>query len=71
MNHQLKFAIYTSFYNTSKYIDRLYENIMSIDYTDFTWFVTDDYSNDDTKQNLLEKIKDNTKIVYVEQNHKM
>jgi len=67
----IKFAIYTSFYNSSKYIDRLYENIMSIDYTDFTWFVTDDYSNDDTKQKLLEKIKDNSKIVYVEQQHKM
>ena len=71
MNKQIKFAIYTSFYNSSKYIDRLYENIMSIDYTNFTWFITDDYSTDDTKQKLLNKIKDNKKIIYVDQNHKM
>ena len=71
MNKQIKFAIYTSFYNSSKYIDRIYENIMSIDYTNFTWFITDDYSKDDTKQKLLNKIKDNKKIVYVDQNHKM
>lgn len=71
MNNQLKFAIYTSFYNASKYIDRLYENIMSINYTNFTWFVTDDYSKDDTKNKLLEKIKNNNKIVYVDQTHKM
>ena len=71
MNKQFKFAIYTSFYNASKYIDRIYENIMSIDYLDFTWFITDDFSVDDTKQKLLNKIKNNKKIIYVEQNHKM
>ena len=27
MNKQFKFAIYTSFYNASRYIDRIYENI--------------------------------------------
>ena len=71
MNKQFKFAIYTSFYNSSKYIDRIYENIMSIDYLDFTWFITDDFSVDDTKKKLLNKIKNNKKIIYVEQNHKM
>lgn len=44
---------------------------MSIDYIDFTWFVTDDFSTDDTKQKLLNKIQYNKKIVYVNQNHKM
>ena len=71
MNKQFKFAIYTSFYNASRYIDRIYENIMSINYLDFTWFITDDFSTDDTKQKLLNKIKNNKKIIYVEQNHKM
>lgn len=67
----IKFAVYTSFYNSSKYIDRLYENIMSINYVNFTWFVTDDFSTDDTQKKLLEKIKNNDKIVYVDQNCKM
>ena len=67
----IKFAVYTSFYNASKYIDRLYENIMSINYVNFTWFVTDDFSTDDTKKKLLERIKNNDKIVYVEQTCKM
>ena len=53
MNKQFKFAIYTSFYNSSKYIDRIYENIMSIDYLDFTWFITDDFSVDDTKKKTI------------------
>ena len=67
----IKFAVYTSFFNSVKYIDRLYENIMSINYKNFTWFVTDDYSTDDTKKKLLKKIRNNNKVVYVEQNHKM
>jgi hypothetical protein len=27
------------------------------DYLDFTWFITDDFSVDDTKQKLLNKIQ--------------
>lgn len=73
MDKQLKFGIYTSFYNVENYVDRIFNNIESINYTNFEWHITDDFSTDNTKNLVLgrinsSKIKD--KIVYVEQSHK-
>lgn len=70
MINELKFAIYTSFYKSERYVDQLYDNLMSIDYSNWTWFVTDDFSPDNTKLKLLNKIKNNNKIIYVEQLYK-
>ena len=58
MNTESKFAIYTSFYKSERYIDQIYENLMSIKYSNWTWFVTDDFSPDNTKSKLLKKIQD-------------
>lgn len=65
-----KIAIYTSFYNCSKYIDQIFENVLSINYDNWNWFVTDDFSTDDTGTILREKCKNNSRIIYVEQSHK-
>ena len=70
MNTESKFAIYTSFYKSERYIDQIYENLMSIKYSNWTWFVTDDFSPDNTKSKLLNKIQGNNKIVYLDQQYK-
>ena len=65
-----KIAIYTSFYNCSKYIEQIFENVLNINYENWNWFVTDDFSTDDTGTLLKEKCKNNDRIIYVEQNKK-
>jgi autotransporter strand-loop-strand O-heptosyltransferase len=69
---KIKFALYTSFYNSSKYVDAIFNNVLNLKYDNFTWFITDDFSTDDTKDVLFNKLKSlNTdKIKYVEQKFK-
>jgi hypothetical protein len=70
MEKKTKFAIYTSFYNCSRYVDQIFENILSIEYPDWKWFITDDFSTDGTGEIVREKCKDNPRIEYVEQSRK-
>ena len=65
-----RFGIYTSFYNAEKYIDRLFDNIKRLQYDNYLWIVTDDFSTDGTKEKLLEKVTAFDKVIYVEQAHK-
>lgn len=63
----LKFGIYTSFYNSEKYIDRVFKTIESINYDNFEWRIVDDLSSDDTlnllfKRHSISPIKDKIKI---------
>ena len=70
---QIKFGIYTSFYNSEKFIDQSFENIEKINYDNFEWHVTDDYSSDNTKKMLLDRINSSNmkdKIKYYEQSSK-
>ena len=67
----IKFAIYTSFYNGEKYIDAIFQNVLNQSYTNWTWFITDDFSDDNTKLILKEKIQNDPRIIYVEQEKKM
>lgn len=71
-SNNIKFALYTSFYNCSKYINSIFNNVLNLNYDNFTWFITDDFSTDDTKDVLFNKLKSlNTdKIKYVEQKFK-
>ena len=69
----MKFGIYTSFYNVEKYVDRIFNNIESINYENFKWHITDDFSTDNTKLIVLERFKKSSiknKISYVEQSGK-
>lgn len=70
MEKNIKFAIYTSFYNCEKYIDQIFENVLNINYENWDWFVTDDFSTDNTGIILREKCKNNERIIYVDQNRK-
>lgn len=70
---EIKFGIYTSFYNSEKFIEQSFENIERINYENFEWHVTDDYSSDDTKKMLLDRINSSSikdKIKYYEQSSK-
>ena len=69
----LKFGIYTSFYNVEKYVDRIFKNVESINYENFEWVITDDFSTDNTKSLVLYKLKNSPikhKIKFVEQSEK-
>lgn len=70
MEKKVKFAVYTSFYNCFKYVDQIFESVLSIDYDDWKWFITDDYSTDGTGDFIREKCKGNSRIEYVDQSRK-
>lgn len=52
----IKFGLYTSFYNCEKYVDRIFSNIESINYDNFEWHIVDDFSPDDTKKVVLNRL---------------
>lgn len=58
--NSIKFGIYTSFYNSEKYIDRLFTNIEALTYSNFEWHITDDFSTDNTLQLLEERLQKST-----------
>jgi glycosyltransferase involved in cell wall biosynthesis len=53
----IKFGLYTSFYNCEKYVDRIFSNIESINYDNFEWHIVDDFSPDDTKKVVLNRLE--------------
>ena len=70
---QIKFGVYTSFYNSEEFIEQSFKNIEKINYDNFEWHVTDDYSSDNTKKLLLDRISKSNikdKIKYYEQSSK-
>lgn len=70
---QIKFGVYTSFYNSENFIEQAFDNIEKINYENFEWHVTDDYSSDSTKKILLDRINTSSikgKIKYYEQSSK-
>lgn len=54
-------SIITPAYNAEKYIDRVYQCLVSQTYTDFEWIVVNDASSDTTEQ-VVKEILSNTKI---------
>ena len=71
--NMLKFGIYTSFYNCEKFIEQSFNNIETINYDNFEWHVTDDFSSDNTKKLLLDRINVSpikNKIKFIEQSEK-
>jgi glycosyltransferase involved in cell wall biosynthesis len=69
----LKFGIYTTFYNCERFVDRIFNSIEQIDYDNFEWHITDDFSNDNTKDIVLNRLDNSIlkhKIKYYEQSEK-
>lgn len=66
----MKFSIITSFYNTTKYVDKLYNSLLSQTYQNWEWIVTDDFSESSSKIQLLEISKKDSRVKYIDQNFK-
>jgi len=69
----IKFGIYTTFYNCERFVNTIFTNIEQLKYDNFEWHITDDYSTDDTKKiifNRLEISPIKNKIKYYEQSEK-
>ena len=71
--NNIKFGIYTSFYNCERFIDSIFSSIEMLNYDNFEWHITDDFSKDNTKSLVLERLDKSPlkhKIVYCEQSEK-
>ena len=69
----MKFGIYTTFYNCERFVERIFSSIESLNYNNFEWHITDDFSSDDTKKMVLdryEKSKIKHKILFMLQSYK-
>jgi glycosyltransferase involved in cell wall biosynthesis/ribosomal protein L33 len=69
----MKFGIYTSFYNCERFVDNIFSSIEMLNYDNFEWHITDDYSTDDTKSLVLERLEKSPlkhKISYCDQSEK-
>jgi len=70
---KIKFGIYTSFYNCERFVDKIFTSIENINYDYFEWHITDDFSTDNTKQMVLERLEKSPmkhRILYIEQTEK-
>ena len=56
MNPKYKFTIFTSCFNSEKFIYRLYNSLKAQSFKNFEWLIVDDFSNDSTKS-ILESIE--------------
>jgi hypothetical protein len=73
MNNNIKFGIYTTFYNCERFVERIFTSIELLNYDEFEWHITDDYSKDNTKSLVLDRLDKSLlkhKIVYYEQSEK-
>ena len=71
--NNIKFGIYTSFYNCERFVDAIFSSIEMLNYDNFEWHITDDYSKDNTKSLVLDRLEQSPlkhKIVYYEQSEK-
>lgn len=69
----LKFGIYTTFYNCERFVDKIFTSVEQINYDHFEWHITDDFSNDNTKQLVLDRLDRSNlkdKIKYYDQSEK-
>lgn len=69
----IKFGIYTTFYNCERFVDKVFTSIESLNYDNFEWHITDDFSTDNTKDVVLSRLdKSNLKekIKYYNQSEK-
>jgi hypothetical protein len=68
-----KFGIYTTFYNCERFVDKIFSNIERLNYENFEWHITDDYSLDNTKSFIFDRLEKSPikhKIIYCEQSEK-
>lgn len=52
----IKFGIYTSFYNCESFVDNAFTQIESLNYDNFEWHITDDFSTDSTYSMIMKRL---------------
>lgn len=52
----MKFGIYTSFFNCQEYVDAIFNNIEKLNYYNFEWHITDDFSTDNTLASIKDRL---------------
>lgn len=62
--------IITSFYNAEEFLDYAIKSVCNQTQRNFTYYVTDDFSDDNTKEKLLDWCKRDSRIKYVDQEYK-
>jgi hypothetical protein len=55
--YDIKFGIYTSFYNCESFVNNAFTQIESLDYGNFEWHITDDFSTDSTYDVIMKRIE--------------
>jgi glycosyltransferase involved in cell wall biosynthesis len=69
----IKFGIYTTFYNCERFVDKIFTSIEHLNYDNFEWHITDDFSKDNTKNLIFDRLEKSPlkyKIKYYEQSEK-
>ena len=67
----MRFSISTSFYNLELCINDVHENVVGQTHSGWGWVITDDFSEDRTKEKLLRVERLDERIKYVEQKKKL
>lgn len=68
-----KIGINTSFFNCESFVEQAFQNIERLNYSNFEWRITDDFSTDNTRQILEERLQESSireKIRYCTQESK-
>jgi glycosyltransferase involved in cell wall biosynthesis len=66
----VKFSVTSSFYNTSPYVEKVYESLLSQTYKNWEWIVTDDFSEESSENKLKQIAKKDSRVKYITQKHK-
>ena len=69
----IKFGLYTTFYNCEKFVDKIFTSVENINYDNFEWHITDDFSTDNTEQLIKDRLNNSDlkhKIKYYRQTEK-
>ncbi len=69
-NIKPKVSVVTSFYDIEKYVDGAIDSVLAQTYIDFEYIITDDFSTDGTKEQILKWVKKDKRIRYIEQTEK-
>ena len=65
-----KISFVTSFYNAEPFVDELADSVLSQTLGDWEWIITDDWSDDKTKEKVDHLTLLDRRIKYIDQNHK-